>query len=368
MLSYVRKPTGTKEQGVVTEVDTKNFRCKVKTARGFVLTNVPWQSTYGGSNRMGDVGTPTMGDVVVVSLELGFPLITGFIPMPYHEDEGVTPLSASEYGAPETGDFSLFRLKGFRGNRSAGKDILIGDRRLTSEGGGLFSMLAGGGALLKASGLAQVLLTKFDDLVRVVSRNFEVFTAGWVDYTVQKSGSVYRFLGYGKDHADLRADRYRYQEITGDCVTGDALQDNHLDGEVSSRDDVIRLEKVVKYMNDSDSGHTDTKYVLYSGKLNLDGSFVEQTTNDDGSEKHEKRSSRGESWSKVTGSGGYSQVTWTSTMVLLDFNNQATVTLSSSGIVADWNNTAKLELNDSNAKLSFGSHFVRAHAGGVEFG
>lgn len=176
---------------------TANVYIRAGERRG---TTVECQFHCRGKNdltRTGTIDIPDYNDLVYVDWRYGpTPVITG---------------SAHEFSTPEVGNdyrTTVSPIRTFGGedkyHEATGKknyrwgpaDLMPGDRVIGARGGSLLSILAGGVASLKAGPLAQIVMSKWGDLVRIVSRNFEVFSDFGVMRMRSKTGvTSFEILG-----------------------------------------------------------------------------------------------------------------------------------------------------------------------------
>lgn len=216
----------TLDEAVITEVDIKRFSCKAKTLFGKNLTNVRWVSSYGGSGRGGDRGSPSIGDNVVITYGLGYPLIFGFVSKVQSVDEG----EASTIGdgiIPDTGNFSgvVGSNAGVDVNKPA--DMVVGDKVFQTFGGAMLALLRGGSVLIRSNRFSEIFLSKYLNLVRIVSGNWEHFTDVFSDVVKNYSGRVYRYVGYTNTYQKSKSESYDYHEYTGDTALAEYLKTNY---------------------------------------------------------------------------------------------------------------------------------------------
>lgn len=134
----------------------------------------------------------------------------------------------------------------FRREGATPRDMFAGDKVFTGERGSLFGMLKSGTFIAKASGLAQLLISRMDDLLRIVSRNYEMFSDAMTHYSVNLSGRVYTYQSHFKNQSSSRADSPDYYEVFGDVAAGDIAKEKYLEDGLSLNpvDDVVKLQRI----------------------------------------------------------------------------------------------------------------------------
>jgi hypothetical protein len=232
-------------EGYVLAVDIKRAVCKIQTDYGQSLNGVPWISSIYDS--------PEFTDRVLVISTLGYPIIVGILPRVGLPTETATPIDTGESEA-DPGNYSALS-QNLVNDPLKPWDMVGGDKIFSNQMGGLFGLLRGGTFIAKASKLAQILISKYDDLVRIVGRNYEVFTDLSSDIIASVRGRVYRFIGYSDTLANGRGVVYKYREYYGDTVLGGLLHGDYYGQTPSSfealtaADAIIRKYKIVSGAN-----------------------------------------------------------------------------------------------------------------------
>lgn len=196
-------------EGEVTFVDPNAAFCSVKTSTGKLLSQVICLKTSEG-----DLTTPKKGTRVLVSTGLSYPLILGVLP----RSGFVDPLTYSiDNGSPtlSSGNASSLPI-GFKADSSLPGDLSPGDSIQSSEGGGMLGILREGTILAKASYLAQIIISKFNDLVRIVARNYDRISDFDQEASVNLAGRMYRFWGWTRNFERSKQGIYEYVEHFGD--------------------------------------------------------------------------------------------------------------------------------------------------------
>jgi hypothetical protein len=120
---------------------------------------------------------PDTGEEVYLDWSFGpTPIICDYVPE-------VTPIEKKKEFRTEVspmrsfgGEDKFHKAEGDKPYRWGPKDLMPGDKILMGKLGNMLGILAGGVSILKASPLSQIILTKFNDTVKVVSRNFELYS------------------------------------------------------------------------------------------------------------------------------------------------------------------------------------------------
>lgn len=338
------------DEGIVVQVDVLRKMCRVKTLRGQNLDQVQWTNSSGGSSRAGSRESPSLGDRVVIEYGLGYPLITGYLDR-FQSDDNTFPLHIDSGSTlVDTGNYSSAG-GAIVGDANKPGDILSGDKILTSEGGGFIGALRAGTVILRSSRLAQVIISKLDDVVKVVSRNWEHYTDVCSDIVKNLRGRVYRYTGYSNSYAEAKNEAYRYHLYYGDVALAEAVKTQFLNTPVNNT------------------------------KSNI--LFKEQVTN--GSEKmHRTLNINGEEEVLITSAGGLTRKVSTGDQISLSYgdintiliNNPeiklvrsdgATITMTSSGITLEFQGGVVTMQNDG-IRQTFGGHYINLTSGGISLG
>lgn len=346
MLNNPSKIDNTFDEGTVTEVDPIRSFCKVKTLRGQNLDQVQWGQPSGGSSRAGDRVTPVMGDRVVVMHGLGYPLIILFLPRTQTSDSAFPINIDTGTLAVDTGNFSPEGVNAINDVNKAG-DLSVGDRVIASSGGGILAVLRGGSLLMRSSRLAEIFISKWDDVVRIVSRNFEHFTDVSSDIVKNIKGRVYRYTGYAATSDAAKIENYGYNLYYGDVALAQAVKTGYQNaGAPPASSSIIFREEVP----------AGSMYRIVDGVSGAVTQVVGQTKiYQDGT--------------KVTVDfGGNHIATWDGSQIKLDYEGQQTVTVNGSVIDLKHSSGAEVNLSSDGAKTTFNGHFVNVTSGGVQMG
>lgn len=324
LFSNAIQPDSSIEEGTVVLVDHIRFLCKVRTLRGQVLPDVQWLLPSGGSNRGADRMTPSMGDRVVLNYGLGYPIIIGFLPKPQTGD-GTFPLSIGS--GSETVDTGAYGPSDVTyGDQNKPKDLVSGDRVISTIGGSMMALLRGGSAFIRANRGTEVFLSNFSNLVRIVSRNWAHFTDLSSDVIRNLSGRLYRYTGYSKDFTKAKNEDYNLHFYYGD----------------------VKAAETVKTGYDTYTGTPDSDDKIYkeqvSQRLPSPLELMKRTLNDRGEE--EIVINNGTHITRVTSTAEQIEITW---------NNQNIITINETVIHAHHKDGADYVMDSAGIRATFSS-------------
>jgi hypothetical protein len=313
------------EEGTVMQVDGIRHFCIVRTMKGQTLPSVQWLLPVGGSGRGGDRISPSIGDRVMLNFALGYPVIVGFFPRLQTAD-GATPLQISTGNRLiDTGNYSPEGSVAW-GDQNRPKDMIEGDRLISSVGGALLGLLRAGSVLIRSSRGAEIFTSKLDNLVRIISRNWEHFTEVSSDIVRNFTGRVYRYTGYAQTFAQAKIEDYRLHFYFGDTKAGEAVKSNYrtYSGTPPAMDPVIYKEQI-----------TD----LNAGSAR---ELMRRTIKLDGEE---------EIW--ITNGTIFTRVKSTSQELTLSWNDQNTVTINEDKIHSVHKDGADVILDSAGIRATF---------------
>jgi hypothetical protein len=343
-------------EATVTNVDPIRFVCSVKTVRGQFLNEVPWLLPTGGTGKTGMHFAPSIGDQVVVSTALTYPIIMGALPRLGTPSSSLT--SVSGQGTTLDAGNNTNMKNGYVGNPNKPADFTPGDMVWTTEGGGIFALLANGSAMLKASALAQIFMSKYDDLVRVVARNWERFSDVGQQTVANVKGRMYEFMGWDRSLDRSKVGIYELQDVIGDVAAGEVLK-----GEPNPSTALPGVDsRIRKYWLTDSSGVNRMVEILYEdGKTTLSVQDAAGTTNTLTS--HEKNKLETTS----TAPGSFAKVIITPTAITLNYNGTATTILDATSIRSNFGSASSV-LDATASKIGFGAHFISVDGSGVHMG
>lgn len=349
MFGNPQKPVSSLNEGIVTAVDTERMSANVTTLTGQRLTGVQWAIPIGGSTRGSDSCTPHMGDRVVIDSGLGHPMITMSLPK-WQTSDNAFPLSIdSGQALIDTGNFTTAGSGNAVPNQSKPQDMLQGDRVLGSYGGGLMAILRGGSVLMKSSALASILVSKLDDTIKMVSRNFTHFTDVCTDVVRNVSGRVYRYVGYTNDFSNSADENYQLNFYYGDTALAEAVKSGS-------------------------SGSATANTTIFKEQISGDNELYHRTLDITGNVEI-----------LLTGSAGTSRIVQQGQLITISVNDKNTITidpnqiqalidggnqitLTSSSINVQHSGGAQTQLTSSGITNTFSGHFMNVTSAGVQLG
>lgn len=258
----------------VTAVDIRRAVCKCLSDTGEVLSEVRWVVPMGGTDGAGMSVHPVENSRVLVDTSSGAPFIVGAIPNDSYRskkpedkklhrpnisrqmigDERVEEADITDYSMLPMQDKDREILRG----PGTPRDQRIGDNLMTSDGGGILGLLASGTAIIKSSPLAQMISSRFGDLVRIVSRNFEHFTDVDASYKSSIRGKLFTIREIFRNPTRSREERPSFVRYEGDVAWGETVGKGYADytqdsfpTDVTIPTDVDQVVKEYTY-NDSD--------------------------------------------------------------------------------------------------------------------
>lgn len=324
-------------EAIVTSVDVIRYTCNVKTSTGKMFSDVTWLLPTGGSKNSGMHFGPKVGDKVLVSTSLTYPLILGSLPRIGLPDDFSSPVGTSPLGIDPGSSMGL--RNGYVGNSGKPQDFTSGDVLITNDNGGLLGLLSAGTAVVRGSRLAQVICSKFDDLVRVVARNYERIH-DWGEETVYNFyGRLYRYIGFNRKFDKSKLSIYEYEVYEGDVAAAEYGKATPF-GKPNSApptDTVVRK----KVLHDS-TGALD----VFVETLEEEGVFTIKVINP---AHHSERLQTNSTIRHMV--DDISKITITPTNIVVDFNGEAVATFDTNGI-------------DMQAK----GHYVTINSSGVHMG
>lgn len=344
-------------EATVQSVDVARWVCTVKTTKGQRYNNVIWGMPSGGSGRSGVSFTPKMGDRVKLSTGLGYPVIESFLPR--IDRDPVSPISIDTGSAiGDTG--KLTPLEGTSFNSGKAGDQVAGDHIISSEGGGFMAVLRGGTVMMKASSLAQVLVSKLDDLARIVGRSTEIISEVGVEIFASVKGTAYKYVAYAASPAEARLGLFRYTEYYGDTQTAEALKDTY---ELGSAGGSVSPGGPLKKILVVDAAGLPLR-VETTDSL---GNVSTTTKTADGVSSSVVNYSNGQ-WDLTTTNGTYCNIKVTNAEISMTYNGDASVVINDLGVTSKKGSTVSKVLVDSILLDNAAGHFVHILPSGVQMG
>ncbi len=266
------------ESGVVTSVDTYRAVCTVKVVSGRSYTGVRWLTAIGA-----DDVSPHIGDSVYVSYQTGFPLILGKKPNASTSAVPNADLGVTGTALPRISSTDMW---GVSNNPDQTSGVLQKDK-LWRVGTSVFGLLRTGSIILKSHNLAQIILSKFDQSLRIVSRSYERFS-DWGDEVVANFyGRVYRYVGFNRSLAASQNSIYEFEMIEGDVAAGEYAKTAPFTSANSAPAQAANPELRKKTLSDSSYNPIMVESLKGDGSLTLtitqsggtQNSIVQQTNN-----------------------------------------------------------------------------------------
>lgn len=201
-------------KAAVIRVDDKSRTCKCRDERdGQVYINVRWMSPVDGEG-----AAPRQGTRVLLWRDgTGEVLIMGRLD--YASPEKGYPSSLTDPNWKGTEQGSVGATAGTQAQAHAPNDMLPGDKVFGGKGGGVFASLLSGAALIKASPLCQILISRIDDVIRLFSRNYEQYSDANSEVSVNVSGKTYSYREVYRSQAESRASQPVFKEMAGSVPT-----------------------------------------------------------------------------------------------------------------------------------------------------
>lgn len=218
MLGNKKPATSSTYDATVVAVDVQRSVCKCLTRDRRPISNVRWTSPSNGT-----ISIPSEGDEVTIEQRSGGFFITSYLPVAAVGDIPMPGIKSATSATPDIADYSSMKSNGIKGDKKNPQDIRPGDNLLTNKMGALMGILRSGTAIIKSSSMAQIMVTKIGDLVRIVSRNYELFTDMDATYKVSTRGKLYSYYELYRSQADSRSERATVKRFEGMAKAGESI-------------------------------------------------------------------------------------------------------------------------------------------------
>lgn len=288
---------GSKRICTVTAVDLRRKVCKCISDLGELLLDVRWLVSTGGSDGTNSSTDPVEGSRVLVDISTGFPFILGAIFTDSADTLRRPNIGMQDIDEKVIADYSTIPSGDLIRGPGTPKDQRVGDLINTTDGGGMQGTLHGGTVISKASPLAQIMLSRYGDLVRVVSRNYEHFSD--VDNELKASirGSLYAKKEIYRDPVNSRNETPSYIEYSGNVQAGELIEEKAAEGYTDEEGIFHKFTYATLPASEfpeipADDGVIKKTYTIndeYVSKIysdNVDGTSETSITNSDGSSTH----------------------------------------------------------------------------------
>lgn len=215
--------TNSSRMATVVAVDLQGGTCKCLGDQGEYYTDVTWTVPTGGSDGIGADGHPQENNRVLVDTSTGSPIIVGTLLSP--NTNPVPRMAISKQGEVAGGEADYTTGTGsqnFVCGPGTPKDQRVGDQITTGESG-LFGLLRGGTFIAKSSPLAQMVLSRFGDLGRLITRNFEHFTDMDSTYKVSIRNKLYSLREVFRTPGRSRGEQPSLVRYEGDVAMAETI-------------------------------------------------------------------------------------------------------------------------------------------------
>jgi len=163
--------------GTVVEYNPASLTIDVLLSGGDSLAGIPLLNSYGSWHSRDITQTQKLRGAAVLLIFLnGHYFFINTLPSQVESTnkEVVNPILDNKFG----GSNSLTYSKGIHNNYQGGRatDLFDGDKVLSTGEDVTLGLFQGGIALLKASPLAQIVLGKYKDFIRMIGRRFQIYS------------------------------------------------------------------------------------------------------------------------------------------------------------------------------------------------
>ena len=240
-------PTNYQIDGMVTAIDMQRQVCKVICFDGRMLSNVSWSQPFGGTGRSAMTFSPVPRERVRVKFDAkGNACIEKSLQIPAFSRTDIQYIGPvqelnNEYFYRRY-NASMLGSSSSAGN-SKPEDQIPGDFSI-SKGGSVFAVTNSGSILSKASSMAQILITKIDDLVRVVSRNYQQFSEAAKKVQDNVRGRIYQYHAWYHTRQSSVDDTPEYWEAIGDVAAAEFTKGEIVDEDLPEADDRVYKRQV----------------------------------------------------------------------------------------------------------------------------
>ena len=143
----------------------------------------------------------------LTGITTGDPLLYGMDTDDLAADDGYSSYGGEKFGSKDP-VYALQKGSSYNHSGNSFDDLMPGDKVMATKDGNAIGVLEGGVSLLKASELCQVLAFRYNDLLRIISRNFEHFSDFGNIYIKNEDGATSLIVEGSSSQADSRTNRF----------------------------------------------------------------------------------------------------------------------------------------------------------------
>lgn len=288
----------------VLTVDIKRSVCKCRTTDGHLLTNVRWGFSLGNSDENGETRHPLPDEIVCIALVSGEPVIFMSMGVMHTQDSVLkATINRQRNTSRFYGNYNPSMISDpLRRDTSTPEDTIPGDRIISNDSGAIYGLLRGGTFIAKATALAQLIISRMDDLVRIVSRNYEMFSDAMAHYSVNLRGQVYNYFEYFRTPQASRMESPDYYEVYGNVEVGDEARSDYLNADVSGVETttLVKMQRIP-----SKTGLGDVDGTRWVSTYSLEGKRLE-TSSDAAVVNYTRITTDNQEWKLEVVTGGVS--------------------------------------------------------------
>jgi hypothetical protein len=225
-------------------------------------------------------------------------------------------------------------------------------------------------------------MSKFEGLVRVVTRNYQRFSDASSNVSTNMKGRLYEFFGADWSIIKNQTGQERYQEVYGDVAAGEVLRGFPSPSIIiPAQDTRVRKQWLKDALGNSVMIETlfqdgQVTLVIESWNTNPTPAVVNSntTTNTNGSYNTTVTDQTNTSYITITpteiliDNNGKAKGTFGVNSVVLAYDNKSHVTLTGTSSQIDFNGTSIGIFDASKASITSGGHFCTVSSTGVALG
>lgn len=253
-------------------VDIVRGVCKCRSDFGEMMSDVRWVVPAGSSDGYQISAHPVEGSRVLVDTSTGFPIILGTLLADSSKDIARPNIGKEGDNTQDIADYTVLSIGDYIRGTGTPKDIRGGDIVTTTDGGGMQGVLRSGTVINKASSLAQLILSRYGDLGRMITRNWEHFTDVDATYKTSIRGKIFTTREIYRNPVKSRAEEPNLVRYEGDVAWAETLNKDYASytaedfpTEPTVSEDVDLVAK--EYTLDDDNMFTSTWWQNIRGEL-----------------------------------------------------------------------------------------------------